>query len=332
MSFPTQFKTWGPGFLLNQRISFTSLLDTTGSYITGITNQRIARGCTASGSSNGTVGAMDGVNRCTNAAGFAVRASIAGAPQSWIVISDGTVQTLYTFQGSSDDVARISFSPGSLFVAAGTPTNQPTATDEQVVVSSVSLVGSSPSQDRVFHVWVDSAHQMWRSCIMSAGVVCANVVGVEIFDPSLLIFPATAPVPTWGFTYSQGNTGITTLTGLCGGTGRARLVASGVPSNATLGGFCVVLNGNITGEDGVNLEANGNVPAIRSIGLTSTTVGTRGQIGNRFDWYFSSDNQPNGTTGGGASGKEWIFLCDSTSASGRGLLWPWDGVSTPVTS
>jgi hypothetical protein len=332
MAFPTAVKNWIPGFLVNQRIPFVSLSNTTGAYITGITNHQIARGYVCVGSSNGVTAAMDGVNRCTTSAGFATRSSVAASAQSWIVVSDGTVQTLFAFQGASDDVVRISFSPGSLFVVAGIPTQQPTATDEQVISLATSVIGSSPSADRVFHVWVDSAHQMWRACVMRLGIVVTNVIGVELFDPSLLVLPAVAPVPVWGFSVTPSNSGLTTLIGLQSSSGKCRLVVSGVPFSCSTGGYAIIMNASFTGEDGANLELNGNVPPIRSIGLSSITGGARGQIGPRFDWYFSSDNQPNGVTGGGPSGKEWVFLCDSASASGRGTLWPWDGVSVVVTA
>lgn len=311
--------------LVNQRITFVSLLGTMGAYIAGICNQAIAKGFTCSGSSNGTTGAMDGVNRCTTAAGFATRATIAGAAQSWIVIRAANgAQTLFAYQGASDDIARVSCSPGGLFVASVTPTNQPTATDELVGGSAVSLINGTASLDRVFTVWVDSTANMWRAAIFRQGIVAGPLIGTELFDSSPLVGVTCSP-SVWHFFHVGGSLGgmanrnatynASSTGGLCRTSGSVQ---------TQLGGGVHVGNASLTNDSGVLLTANGSVYAHRPITLWSTTAGCVGYVGNRIDWYDSSDPS---ACGGLTAGNTWVLLNNSSTTATGGTLWPWDGTT-----
>jgi hypothetical protein len=323
MAMPTAVKSWAAGLLPNQRITFVSLLTTLGTYITGIANQLISRGYTCVGSSNGVTAAMDGVNRCTTPSGFAVRAANTTTAQSWIVISDGVTQTLFTFTGASDDIARISFSPGSLFVVAGTATFAPTATDEQVFISTVSLIGATASSDRVFTVWVDSTHRLWRAAIFRASIVAAPLIGTELFDASPLIGVSALPA-VWGFAQAASLLAATNSAGAYSANAVGGLCKTSGNASTQLGGTILAINGALN--DPAILTANGSLFAVRSLGLASVSGGCVGIVGNRFDWYASSDSQVCGALGGAATGKDWVQLNNSSSGA-AGVLWPWDGVT-----
>lgn len=330
MALPTAVKTWNK-CLFNNSVTFVSLLATMGAVVTGTTNQLITSGMTCVGSSNGVTAAMDATNRCTTAAGFAVRATVAAAAQSWIVISDGVVQILFTYQGASDDVARISFSPGALFVVAGTATNQPTATDEQVFCNTTTLIGATASGNRVYHVWCDSTHRLWRLAVMSGGVVVGKLVGTELVDANQLVnsgpTPASAPIPVWGFAQLSSQLTMATLnSGFSANSngGLAQFTVSGSAANISLGGVALWVSGSGVNLLGLNLELNGSVPAIRAIGLASLTTSFRGNVGNRFDWYFSDNFQPNGTL---TAARDWVMLNVATGSTVGGAMWPWDGTT-----
>lgn len=333
MAFPpTSLKSWAAGMLVNQRITFSSLLTTLGTYVVGITNQLIAKGYTCSGSCNGTTGAMDGVNRCTTAGNFATRATIAGASQSWIVVkAANNVQTLITYQGASDDIARVSCSPGGLFVAAGTPAQQPTATDE-LVISTVTLIGATASADRVFSVWVDSTANMWRAAIFRQNVMIGGVIGVELFDSSALVGVTCSP-SVYGFFHVDAQSG--TMTNRQGGyaTGagaRGGLCRTSGNVQTQLGGGVHVGNASFTNDSGILLTANGSVYATRPCALWSISTGCFGHVGDRIDWYDSSDVSACGALTAGLS---WVLINNSNAAATGGYLWPWDGsTATCVTA
>jgi hypothetical protein len=327
MTFPpTPTRTWAAGMLVNQRITFSSLLTTLGTYVVGITNQAIAKGFTCAGSCNGVTGAMDGVNRCTTAGNFATRATIAGAAQSWIVITAvNGVQTLHTYQGASDDIARVSFSPGGLFVAAGTPANQPTATDEIVVSTGVSLIGATASNDRVFDVWIDSTANCWRAAIFRQSVPAGPMLTVELFDTSTLVGVTCSPA-VMGSINIPANIGTMTSrqSTYQGNASGAQCKTSG---NATtqMGGGVHVANGSFTNDSGVLLTANGSVYACRPCSLWSNSAGCVGQVGNRVDWYDSSDVSACGAL---TTGNSWVLINNSNAAATGGFLWPWDNSTT----
>lgn len=342
MSFPVVQKYFPAGMLLNQRISFSSLLITMGSYISGVGNFLVSKGYAVSGSSDGTVAAMDGVNRCTAAAGYATRGTTSTAAQSWLCLRAANgAQTLFCYQGTSDFHGRVSFSPGGLFVVAGTPAFQPTATDEQVVITtSTDLINSNASNDRIFNVWVDSSANGWRACVFRLNVVVGTLMGVELFDTSFLQSPVSAPVPAWGFAYNPANISSMFNSGTGQGAGSVyganqcggltRLLFSGTPITAQLGATWKCFGGQSGIElDGVSLIGNGNQIAIRTLGLFSSTSNV-GDVGNRFDWHFCHDRQ---ACGNFDSTKTWIMLNQATTAGTTGgCIWPWDGSSSWVGS
>ncbi len=331
MAFPAIVKFTAAGQLLNQRSVFTSLLQVMGDYITGITNQAIAKGYTCAGSCDGTTGAMDGVNRCTNAAGFAVKATIAGAAQSWIVITAANgAQTLFTYQGATNDIARISCSPGGLFVAAGTPAQQPTATDEVVGTSAATLIGATASGDRLWNVWIDSAHNGWRACVFRSNVLVGSLIGAELFDAAYLGTGASCAVATWCHAHTAAVASLASLAlgayAASSAGGSTRMTVSGTPLTVNMGATAKLLGAQTITENGTAQELNSSNYLLRAIGLYSNTTSAKGDVGNRYDWHFDSELLACGALD---SGKNWIYLNNaSAAASAPGTLWPWDGVSS----
>lgn len=328
MAFPAITKFTAAGMLLNQQITFVSLLITTGTYITGITNQAIAKGFTCAGSSNGVTAAMDGVNRCTAAAGFAVRGANATTAQSWIVITAANgAQTLFAFTGASDDICRISGSPGGLFVVAGTATFAPTATDEVTGIATTSVTGSTASGNRVYNVQIDSAHNGWRAFIFSASILCAPLVWGELFDPAFIVGPgATCAVPTWWGCNGVAavNSPATTFGAYSANAvgGLTRMIVGGVAKTINLGGTGKAAGGLFTNETNVAQELNGSLFAFRTIGLQSVTSTARGDVGRRFDWIYSHETKACGELD---STKNWVFLNgNSTAGANPGTMWTWD--------
>ncbi len=335
MAFPAAQKYLPAGMLVNQQIPFVSLLTTTGTYVTGITNHAIAQGYTCAGSSNGTTAAMDGVNRCTTAAGFAVRAANTTTAQSWIVITAANgAQTLFTFTGASDDIARISGSPGGLFVVAGTATFAPTATDEVVGITTVSLIGATASSNRVFNVQIDSAHNGWRAFIFRLGIVAAPIIFGELFDPAFIVGPgATCAVPVWWGCNSAGNLlnfGAAGSYSAINVGGSTRMVVNGTPMTVNMGGTVKLLALSSLGENNIPQELNANGFVCRSIGLSSATASAHGDVGRRYDWLSTNELKPSGELD---ATKTWINLNNaSTAGAASGTLWTWDGASTAQTA
>jgi hypothetical protein len=149
----------------------------------------LAAGWTIKFTCDGTVpgspsGPTDTTDRWTSIATASIRGTAAGTAQSYAVLqnADG-LQILFAYQGAGlsptgDDIGRISYSPGGLFVLASPSTNQPTATDEVVTSAANSLVNATASQDRVLHIWTTTDTKHW-SCLLARGGNIQTAIGVE---------------------------------------------------------------------------------------------------------------------------------------------------------
>lgn len=166
----------------NLRRPFTTLIDQMGWFFYENKTKLLASGWTVKFTSNGVTGPANGADttdRWTSISTIATRATAAAAPQSWAVLqnADG-LQILFTYQGATDDVGRISYSPGGLFTLAGTTTHQPTATDEVATCNATSLVNATTSQDRVMSIWTTTDTKHWSVAISRANTLL-HVIGVE---------------------------------------------------------------------------------------------------------------------------------------------------------
>lgn len=324
MQPPTIAKTWVISPC--NRIPFVSLLGTMGGYLLGVKNWLVAHGYVVRGSSDGTTAAMDGVDRWVTAASVAARASIAGAAQSWTVLRDGNgTDILFAYQGTSDDVARISFSPLGDFVVAGVPTQQPTAVGERVVSSGASLIASAASGDRLWSCWVTSDAKMFRMAIARGGLWVGRHAGVELFAP-VAVPPMTLSPAVWGFAFDLGTSNISN--GAVVGVTRPIVSGAGVPADMRFG--IETFGNSSTLFTGVKPEAQGAIgyPAF-PLSIGSNTPGARGKYGDLIDtWQGRTSGANDGDTYASAA---FIAMNGYNGSGGGSGMWPWDG-STPVMS
>ena len=323
MALPVLLKTWviSP----NNRITFVSLLDTMARYLFGVKAFLKLNGYTVRGSSDGVTGAMDLVDRWTTFANVTTRATAAAAVQSWIVLRDGNgVDILLTYQGASDDIARISFSPGQLFVAAGTPTHQPTATDEQVVSSAVSLINATASVDRLWFGWVSSDFKMCRFAVARNSAWVGRVWGIEELTQQV-VAPAAFSPAVWGFALTVGTSYFSAQAGV------ARPSVSAVPFNCVVVFGVEVLSNNSLIVAGSKPPMQGGTGYLfHPLSIWSTTAGARGKLGNLIDWWSARFDAEAGSLYGGA--KQFIAVSGSavSTTAVAASAWPWNGITTPI--
>lgn len=199
MSFPQLFKNWN--IYANVRQAFTSLTGVMGWF--GYENKvrLLANNWTMKFSCNGTTGPTgptDTTDRIASAANFTTRATVAAAAQSWYVVqnTDG-VQMLFTYQGATDDVMRISYSPGGLFTLAVTTTNQPTATDEVIMTNITTVINNTATLDRVMSIFCAADSTAWRVALFRNSTLVLSL--------SLDKVTRIAPVSTLPTPYVFGN-------------------------------------------------------------------------------------------------------------------------------
>lgn len=185
MPAPILTKLWN--ITPNQRRSYTSLLDTMGWFLYTNKTAMLASGwsvkysCSYDGVSSftGPINGADTTDRWTSITAATGRGTGASTDQSYVVLenTDG-VQVLFAYQGGSDDIARISFSPGGLFTLNTPSTYQPTATDEVLFSTGNSLITTDAASDRVMTVWCSTDSKHWSAILFRAGST-ACFIGVE---------------------------------------------------------------------------------------------------------------------------------------------------------
>jgi hypothetical protein len=266
----------------------------------------------------GPTNSADHTDRITSAATWTPQASIAAASQAWYVLTGGLgEQILITNQGGSTDIFRISFSPGGLFVLAGTTNQQPTATDEQVIFSATTIVNSAASTDRILHIWARNDAKGFRFLVYRAGVPVSAAIFIEEFVSSVsapaVLSPAVcggiignqilpsqaflAPIPNQIFVAARTSVASTGFNASCGFCGEAGV--GGFPAFSTYTTL-------------TELQSNAFAPYPFS--LHTTTTGTKGRVGNLIDMWGVS---PTGAIAGDGFGTSYQFVM-----VGQYLLWP----------
>ncbi len=193
MGLPTITQTWTISF--NNRFVFltTSVVkDVMAAYMVSLKNfLKTTMGFTVKGSSDGTTGGMDGVDRITSVSAWQVRSALnTSAPCSWIVLTDGAgIDWLWAYYSSSDDACVLAHSQGGQYLAQSTATWIPQATDQCFDAASGTWVNSSLSLDRVWTHWATSDKKMWRSSVYRGGGLVALFRGEKFV--SSLVSPAT---------------------------------------------------------------------------------------------------------------------------------------------
>ncbi len=289
-ALPTFSKTWDfTG--INTRIVYASVLVVLQQLLFGIKNYLVATmGAAVWGSCDGATG--DNTDRWASKANCATQAATTGGANSWCVIAWGTGQLCLSFVGASADIARISFSPGSLFVLAGTHTFTPTATDECVIATGITWINSVTSGDRVYHITATSDRSVFRLWIFRANVLQLSF-GFEKFTEAPNITTGTM----YGWNTNVGTGGGLTVSGTHGGA-FANTTAGAAQATVTfIGGQKIAVHGaTIVGKadtamTGVETPAtiNGGTP-VWPLLIMSVLVGASGWIGTRFDAFFAWGN------------------------------------------
>lgn len=344
MSLPSIAITWKqllttliPGL----RIPYVSLADATQNALfklkdfltssSGATTKPTLTWTAASGT--GPTNSADHTDRWANAAAVTPRATATAASQAWAMMTYANgAQVLLSWTGASDDVFRVAFSPGGLYVLAGTTNNLPTATDEQVVCSATSMVNATTSADRILHIWADDTGNGFRCAIFRSGVICAPVFGVERFTAGVTS-PASVSPAVWGFAFSKANLipgsnpGINTSYSSTSSGGLVRTLVSSVGYSCQVSLGVEIGPGNTTPATSTytyqpELQGAGFSPY--PIGMhTSNQTGSRGRLGNLIDWWSCS---PSGVVDGDGFGNSYQFM------QMNGTLWPNPSNQAPTIS
>ncbi len=330
MAIPTITRAWTISG--NNRYTYVTVLSAMQNFALSMKNfLKTTMGYTVKGSCTAGTGAMDGVDRWSVSTDVTPQGANPTSSQAWFVLTDGNgVDILLAFQGGSFDVFRFSFSPSGSYVAAGTANNQPTATDECLIVSGQTIVNASTSMDRVWHMWGSSDKKMCRFALFRNGVLI-TFWGVEQCM-STVQPPATFSPPVWGYFWNSLTMGVFSGSLMAGGgspNGGVCKVHTSLDVFPVLGGggegFGAV--GGSTGSF-YNVEkpelqgSNGEI--LVPLTITSITTNAEGKLGNRIDWWAAITGTTTTTPSNGDT-----FANLSMIAIGQAVL-PWDGATIPV--
>jgi hypothetical protein len=190
----------------NIRQAFVSLADLSGWWIYQNHAALLAVGWTVKLTSDGTTGPAnnaDTTNRILSKTDADTRGASAVAIQSYTVLqnADG-VQLLLAFQGATDDIIRVSWSPGGLYLINITDSRfQPTATDEVVITSAFSIVNSALTLDRVMTIWCSADTKHWSNAAFRNNAYAGAFIGLERVNS--LCGPGILAVPYVGYKYNN---------------------------------------------------------------------------------------------------------------------------------
>lgn len=339
MALPTVTRTWV--YSVNNRITYVSLLDTMQRFLHGVKTFLIANGYTCRGSASAGTGAMDGVDRWTATTSVTPRATAAVASQAWIVLRSPTtgIDILFAYQGASDDVCRISYSAGGLYVAAGTPNQQPTATDETVdPFASLSHI-SSGTGDRIWQGFVSTDQRACRFLLaktntwLPGGGLTGKAFAIETYTSTLVAPASPIPTanPTWMWSTTAANAvpngsvaGVTRLN-VAGNISANTLVYFGVecwPLSSLANNYAISF-----GNEKPALQGALGYP-ILPLSMAADIGGFKGKIGNLIDTWIGRSS---GDLAGDVYGtNQFLVVPGYTGSAGGGGVWPWDGTTTPV--
>lgn len=328
MALPTVAKTFT--YSVNNRITYVSLNDTMASFLYGMKNFLVATmGWTVKYTCDGTTGPSSGsdhTDRWASKANATTRGANTTTANSFAVLTDGNgIDWMLSYVGATDDVARISYSAGGLFVPAGTANQTPTATDEGIQATGITLINATTSQDRVFHMQASTDKKIFRCWIYRQGTMAQSLF-VEVVNSTVTAMAHTPPVIVM-----QTNSTTTTAAG-AGQMLGATMNTTGALHTAitrTSGGN-INLGGCGEGQVGVmTTSAYGTAsPELQAaspivpLAVGSTTAANQGKVGNRIDAWFPFTN---GIAQGDTFGALQFVLM------GTGM-YPWDGVNSPVLS
>lgn len=193
----------------NVRNAFVSLNDMAAWWMFNNFDTLRQRGWTVKYTCDGTTGPTSGsdhTNRLASKANCTTRGAAAGNAQSFGVLTNADgVDLMLTYQGASDDILRISYSPGGLFTPAGTSNQQPTATDEVVISNGNTIVNATASLDRVMSIWTSDDTKAWSMALFRSNAI-VNVMGLELVT-DLCTSGVFVPKPYVGYRMTNVNRG-----------------------------------------------------------------------------------------------------------------------------
>ena len=340
MALPTIQKTWRQlltGANPGGRVPFVSVIDTMQQVVFRIKDFL----CNGSGASTrytvlwsasggtGPTSAGDHTDRITSAASWTPRATSAAASQAWIVLVGAMgEQILLAFQGNTDDVMRVAFSPGGQYQLAATTSNQPTAADEQLVVGggTSSIVNSSTSGDRILQLWARDDGKGFRVALYRTSALAGPVWFIEEFATGCTL-PAAVTPPVCGGGYLPNSltaTGITASPNVNSSAIVIRTTVASAGFNALCSIGCESFGFNNATAPSQYItppEAQGLGFAPYPLSIHSVTTGTKGRWGNLIDMWLL---QPTGLAVGDGFGTSYQFH------QVNALLWPNPANQAPI--
>ncbi len=346
IALPVPETTWT--ILPCVQVLYTSLAQVCAESIFTIVKRLKAQGYTVKGSCDGVTGAMDGVDRWDVFAKAQVRFNGAAGAQSWFVLTDGDgADIVFSFNSATDDQYNFWVSYTGVAIAAGTPAQEPTATDQSrinafytaVSPNNPTIVNEATSLPRRVSVWVRTDRKGFRVAI------ARNNVWVSKFGKDRHLaatYGAGVTVhPGHGF-YMAGN-GVDT-----GNSGRIIMSSAATAANTRVQQFLITVRRTDTGSNlscakytritggvgdpvwqwdtsvGQPSLQGGVSYQLRRYGIYAVAGGSDGDVGRFIDWYLGRHVVTAGDTYGTL---EWITIDPNF-----GIIWPWDGVTVPVMS
>lgn len=299
----------------NVRNTFTTLLDMGAWFAFTNFSGLITNGWSVKYTCDGTTGptsSSDHTNRLVSRTNFTTQGAAAGNAQSFFVVTNADgVDLAFCYQGASNDIIRISYSPGGLFTPAGTSNQQPTATDEVVLSNGNSIVNATTSSDRVMTMWFANDTRQWSVALFRASAI-VNIIGVEKITD--FTGSGTFTIPYVGYrltTGSRGSIGGTspgapvggasgTAPGSAGNVGiMARVVTVGISRITRIGGGEIIVcssPGNVTGggqtfvTNPPALQAAVGAPLFPLFWSGEQSTNLDGPIGYPADWFQQLTN------------------------------------------
>lgn len=283
---------------------------------------------TVVGSSDGSVAALDAVDRWTTPGDITFST---GAGQSWMVLENASGNQLCIYVDTSsistEDIP-FYFSPSANF-SGGTTSARPTATDEFEIHTTISqwLGGRNPpgTNDFIWQFWHSTDGQATRWVMFETGtpLVCGFIEPIDQprtghSDPYVAtVITSTTPGNQASTLSFDGEEWRSYDSGF-GGLFQMYMVA---PARMISGS--VAIRDNTVGASAV--EDFDNEYWFVTTGLMGSDIGVRGPKGRMVDFFLCQGSIfANGDTFPTGGGKQFIVIGD--------ILYPWDGVTNLETA
>lgn len=274
------------------------------------------------GSSNGTAGALDGVDRWTAAADIK---GGSGAPHSWTVLRQPATGMELCIDFAAANVIAVDTVISLAGFSGGDASARPTAVDERV------LLTTSAAWYMSFGATVDSHLHVWHSNDGKNSVVLIAANGPPREVHVLWILGAAgAPVDAWDtpmFGLMKGSNGSSAYLGVVplffGAPATVLSWQGGAPMDlrgvgrATRHGTTGLVEPDWLFRTQAGLHGLRNAAPMWPLGLWGSTVGKRGYHGHIPDLWLGLKSHASGTAYPGDGSRRFMKLGD--------YVFPWDG-------